>query len=185
MRFTLCSQSYSFPLPTVAALHPCHLPHKREQTKQKQNKAQNIKEHLAEAVGCLCVHCIHSFPHIFTCKWSLQWVIGLIQVLWLLLHYQYRILFGNPLGHPVAVLEILQLWTCRAGPFMGLAVHRWGRYWDGSTQNLGLGASWVDQLASSFKPTFSGWTLQHCLATSPNATTSKGQGQLSCLHIFQ
>lgn len=34
----------------------------------------------------------------------MQGVIGLVQGLWLLLHSQYRVLTGTPLGYPVVAL---------------------------------------------------------------------------------
>ena len=49
-------------------------------------------------------HSIPFYPYFFTCKCSLQWVTGLVWGLWLLLHYQYLILIGTPLGYPVVVL---------------------------------------------------------------------------------
>ena len=48
-----------------------------------------------EAIVC---HTVYPFVHIsLTCKCSLQWVFGLFQGFWLLLHYQYWILLGIPL----------------------------------------------------------------------------------------
>lgn len=53
-----------------------------------------------EAVVC---HQITLYPH-YRLQCSLQWAIGLLQGLWFLLHYQYWILTGTPLGYPVVPL---------------------------------------------------------------------------------
>lgn len=47
---------------------------------------------------------IPSCLHIFTCKCSLQWVIGLVLGLWLLSHHQYWTLARIPPRYPVAAL---------------------------------------------------------------------------------
>ena len=49
------------------------------------------------------VHHSVSHLHFFTCKHSLQCVIGLVG-LWLLLHYQYWVLTGTFLDYPVVAL---------------------------------------------------------------------------------
>jgi hypothetical protein len=49
-------------------------------------------------------HSIALCPHIFACKCSLPWVIGLVLGRWLLLHHQYWILTGTPLRYPVVAL---------------------------------------------------------------------------------
>jgi hypothetical protein len=49
-------------------------------------------------------HSVSLYPLIFTCKCSLQWVIGLVGDLWLLWHHQYWILMGTPPGYPVVAL---------------------------------------------------------------------------------
>ena len=43
-------------------------------------------------------------PYIFTCKCSLQWVIGLFWDLWLLFHYLYWNFTRTPLGYPIVAL---------------------------------------------------------------------------------
>jgi hypothetical protein len=50
-----------------------------------------------KALVCHSVsHSIFLCPHIVTCKYSLQWVTGLVQGLWLLWHHQYWIFTGTP-----------------------------------------------------------------------------------------
>jgi hypothetical protein len=58
-----------------------------------------------EAAGCSSVfHTIPLCPHFFTCKCSLQGVIGLVCGLWLLLHHQYWFLTRTPLRYSVVAL---------------------------------------------------------------------------------
>ena len=91
-------QSHSSPLPFIPALCLCNLP----PPKEKENL-------VVEAVVCHSEsHSILFCPHFFACKCSLQWVISLVQGLWLLLHYQYQILTRTPLfalchGDPAAL----------------------------------------------------------------------------------
>lgn len=61
--------------------------------------------------SCGVSHSIPLCPHSFTCKRSLQWVLSLVQGLWLLLH-QYWTLSEPPLCSPAAapLVEILRLW---------------------------------------------------------------------------
>ena len=92
----------------------------QKETKQNKTKNKINKKQTSQHGSCstsrfgpntLC-------PKIFSCKCSLQWVISLVQYLWLLLHYQYRILTGTPLGYPVVGLchedpttLVLKIWT--------------------------------------------------------------------------
>ena len=64
-------------------------------------------------------HSVPLCPPSFTCKRSLQWVIGLFHGPRLLLHYQHWILTRTLLGYPVVAPchGDLQPWICRAGPF--------------------------------------------------------------------
>jgi hypothetical protein len=91
-------------------------------------------------------HGIFLCPHIFSCKCSLQWVIGLVQGIWLLPHHQYWIIAGTLPCYPV---------SRRACSFLsaGLVlsdipiVHRWCRFWVGQLKalDLGLSDSWAGQ----------------------------------------
>ena len=130
---------------------------------------QTIGKHfIMEAVVCHSVsHSISLCPHIFTCKCSLQWVIGLVWGLWLLLHYQSWILTKSPLGYPAVAL-------CHEDPaaldLQDWSLHTLQQFIDrvdvGVGQlkalNLGLGGSWVVQLTSSPAPISPVQALQHC-----------------------
>jgi hypothetical protein len=55
-----------------------------------------------EVVECHSVsHSVFLCPHIFTCKYSLQWVFGLVWDLCLLWQHRYWILIGSPPSYPV------------------------------------------------------------------------------------
>jgi hypothetical protein len=73
-------------------LYICNLP-------LKQKQRQNILEEAAECHGVS--HSTPFSPNSFTCKCSLQWVIGLLLGPWLLLLYQYWHLTETPLRYPV------------------------------------------------------------------------------------
>jgi len=77
VNFIPCSNPSHLPPYLPSPLHP--LP-------------QHRKQHLiSEAmVRHSLSHSIHFCPHFFACKCSLQWLIGPLQGLWLLLLYQYR-----------------------------------------------------------------------------------------------
>lgn len=58
-----------------------------------------------EAVNLHTESCSKPFyPYVFTCKCSLQRVVGLVRGLWFLLHYQCWALTGTPIGCPVVAL---------------------------------------------------------------------------------
>jgi hypothetical protein len=102
-------QPHSPPCLFLCALCPCYLPTKRK----------NIL--LVESVVCdnSVSHTISVCPHFFTCKYSLQWVTGLVQDLC----FCYTINTGSSLRFLLdtlllpCVMEILQLWICRTSPF--------------------------------------------------------------------
>jgi len=107
-----------------------------------------------EATVCHSVSHSRPFhPNSFTYKRSLQWVTGLVQGLWLLLHYQYWIFTETPLGYPAIVLchgdpaalvlqdqslHVLQQFIYEVDvwgrPTQIPTVHIWGRCWGGPTQ---------------------------------------------------
>lgn len=73
-------QSHSSPLVLLTTLHPYNLP----------STAKKKKTLVAEAVVCHSVsRSTPLCPHIFACKCSLHWLIGLVQGHWLLLLWQY------------------------------------------------------------------------------------------------
>lgn len=71
----------------------------------EQNKTKNNKNLSMEAVVWSSES--HSIPfnsYIFTCKYSLHWVIDLVWGPWLLELYWYWVLIGIPLGYSVIIL---------------------------------------------------------------------------------
>ena len=76
----------------IFALHPYNLPVNRE-------------KNLVEALVCHNMSHKYTFsPHFCACKCSLQWLIGLVGGLWLLLLYQYWNLTGTPFRYSVVTL---------------------------------------------------------------------------------
>ena len=98
------------------------------------------------------------WPHIFICKCLLQWVIGLIQGFWLLLHNQYWIFMGTLLRYPVVALchRDLPALDLQNKPFHTLQQFTGvgGRCWGKPTQRLrsGLSRSWVRQPPTLLHP---------------------------------
>lgn len=103
------SQSHSSPCLSISALCPCNL-----SPSDKQTNSLTIEAAMHHGIP----HSIPFYLSNFTCKFSLKWVIGLIQGLWLL-HYQHWIIAGglrDILLLP-SVLKILQVWVCATIPF--------------------------------------------------------------------
>jgi hypothetical protein len=138
---------------SISILCPCNFPSK---TKQQIKIKNNLKhQHLAmEATEWHSVsHSTPFHPNSFTCKCSLQWVTGLVQGLWLLLHYQYWIFTGTPLGYPAVAL-------CHGDPaafvLQDQPLHVLEQFIHGvdvgvgqpKPLDLGLGGSWVGQPSS-------------------------------------
>ena len=127
-------QSHSSPCPSISTLRPSKLP------KTKQQKTNNTK---ASPHGWVCHNVSYHIPfcpNSFPCKCSLQWVIGLVWGLWLLLQHQYGILSDILLL--LCIIEILQHWICRAGPF----IHSFWKFisgvvWANSNPGSGPGGS--------------------------------------------
>jgi hypothetical protein len=87
----------------------CNFPQIKKEA-HKQTKPKHTKHLIVEAVICHNMsHNIPLCPYIFTCKCSLQWVIGLVWGLWLLWHHSYLILMRLPRSYPVVTL-------CHGGP---------------------------------------------------------------------
>lgn len=110
-----------------------------------ENKKQSTAKHrITEAVVCHSVsHSIPLPPHI-TCKGSVQWLIGLLQGLWLLWYHQSWVLTGTPPSYPVVPL-------CHGDPVVlhqqdrplhSQTIHRWCRFLGGPTQNPVSGPGW-------------------------------------------
>ena len=147
-------QSHSSPCPFISTLA----------TSPKEN-LKNI--YIMEVVVCHSVS--HSIPfcsYIFTWKCSLQWVIGLVWRLWLLLHHQYQILTRTP-------SQISSSSLCHRDPaaldLYSQSLYAFHQFIDGVDVGMGrlkaldLGSSWVPtQPSSSPKPSPLEWTLQHC-----------------------
>jgi hypothetical protein len=114
------------------------------------------RKHLVEAVVCHGVsHSTSVYPHIFSCKCSLQWVIALVA----LCH-----------GDPAALMN-------RTSPFL---VQQFTDEVDAGVGqlkalDLGLGGSWVSQPTSSPTSAPPGQPLQHAPASSRNATDAQEQ----------
>jgi len=82
---------------------PLQLPiQKKVKIKTEQNKTK--PSHQGSIVCHSAPYGIPLWPSMFTFKSSLQWVIGLIWDLWLLLQSKYWILTETPLGSPVVAL---------------------------------------------------------------------------------
>lgn len=96
------SWSHSSFIPFLSILYPYHSP--------KQNKtSQNLKEEKREKNSLWILYCeqwvTQSFSlYIFTCKCSLNWVVGMVLSLCFLLHHQYWDIAGSLLGYSVAIL---------------------------------------------------------------------------------
>jgi hypothetical protein len=110
------------------------LAHKQQQ--QKRNIENISSSHRGSCSVSQCVHSISLCPYIFICKGSLQWVIGLVQDLWLLWHHQCSILIRNSSyysavavcpGDPAALDQ--QHWPYLCFP----TVHRCYKFWDEPT----------------------------------------------------
>lgn len=90
MNFTICT-SNPFTSPSILATFA--------RTKEKKTNLS-----LENVVYYSVSHIIPFCPYFFTWKCSLQWLIGLVWSLWLLLFYQYRNLTEKPLRYPVVTL---------------------------------------------------------------------------------
>lgn len=124
MDFTSCTPLIS--PPSIAALHHCNLTPKE-------------KKITVEAVVCYSVsHSVFFCLNIFTCKCSLKGAIGLVQGLWILLHYHYWILTKTPFGYPVVCQLQRSAGPGSVGPVpsRGPAVHRGCACWRGSTPRI-------------------------------------------------
>jgi hypothetical protein len=132
MNFTSCTPilliSYSFSF----TLYPCNHPPKENKKMKIIYKKQNNSENISPC------------PRIFTCKRSLQWLIGLVADLRLLLHDQY--------WAPIETFSLiscfcseswrLSLGSVRTVSSWSLATHRRGRGWCGPTQSPASGPRW-------------------------------------------
>ena len=132
--------SISSDLPSALATSP------PTKIKTKQNKIKINKTRL----WCVTYSVSHSTllcPHIFICKCSLQWVMDLVQGLWLLLHHPYWVLTGllsDLLLLPCA-MQILQPWIYGTSS----SQMRWYvELGQPKALDLGLGHSWVGQPSS-------------------------------------
>lgn len=150
-----------FPIPPYLPLPLKTLPHQT-----------NV---VMETVMCHSVYqSIPHHPHIFACKCSLQFIIGLVWGLLILLHSHFWILTGTPPVYSVLpfVMAILQLWICSISPFSVSS-----KFVDGEdvrvgkvkAMNLGLGCSCVGKTFSSPIATTWGWSLQ----SSPKTAAGK------------
>ena len=83
------------PIPFISLFHHTHSLSLQPALPSPQT---NQTKPLSNCISCSVSHSIPFCPHFFACKCSLQWVIGLVWGLWLLLHYQYWILIRTPLG---------------------------------------------------------------------------------------
>jgi hypothetical protein len=134
------------------------------------------------AVVCHSVsYSISLCPHIFTCKCSFQWVIGLVVDLWLVWHHQNWIIIGTPPSYPVVVMS----WRSSSFGSAWLALshiptlHRRYRFW--------IWAWVVTELVSVTTFPY----LHHqsklsstALARPPDTTIGRRQGQPSGSHDF-
>lgn len=80
-----------------------------EEKKKKLNNQTKKQNNPSECGSCSVSQCftwlVYPFsPNIFTYEYSSYWVTSLVPGLWLLLHYQYWILTGTPLGYPAVSL---------------------------------------------------------------------------------
>lgn len=90
------------------------------------------------------------------------------------------------------VVEILQFWTCRTGPFTYSIhyvhiYHRWGGCWDGQhiALVLDLGGCRVGQPTSSLPAELSPGELSSIVPASlPYAARSKGGDKFSCFQAL-
>lgn len=105
--FIDCFTSYN-PAPLISLslhIHPLFLQPSQKKMKNKQNTTEHRKYLIMEAIVYHSVfHNIPLSPNTFIWKCSLQWVNGLVQDLWLLLHHQYWFFTGTPPGYHVVAL---------------------------------------------------------------------------------
>lgn len=165
MDFTSCT-----PIPPISPFLCTHPPKKNA---------------IVEAAGWQADRPVKPFsPYIFTCRYSLQWVIGPV---WGLSSATLSILV--PYWGSSWMSCCCPVWwrACSfraAGPSLScaLAGHRWCGCWDGPT--LDLGGSWVGQPANSPASSPSGWVLHSAAwASSPSAPDRRGRGRF-CSHTL-
>lgn len=106
----------------------------------------------------------------------------------LLLHYQYWILTGTPLGHPVACPVPWRHYSFEStglAPSCAPAAHRWSRRRHGQLRvlDLGLGGSGVGQPNSSPVLAPGGPALQPRRGLGATLLFSCPPGQLTCLPL--
>lgn len=144
------------------------------------NKTKNLTVEAVVCPACQTVYPLVHTPFLANVR-SLQWIIGLVQGLWLLLRYQYWNLTGTPLRYPVAAFLQPSCSIGSVGPVPSHVptVYRWGGCWGGLPHSPGSGPRW-----------YLGWSacrLSLFLITrvsSPNTPVSKGQSQF-CSHTHR
>lgn len=106
----------------------------------KKNQTVNLLllhlSHLHNISSCVLValrvtvcHSISFYSISLICKYSLQWVISLVQGFWFLLHHHYWVLTKTILGNPWLswVMESLKISLYSSIPSWAPTGHRWGR----------------------------------------------------------
>ena len=161
----------SFPCPLISILCPCNFcptinhTHTHTHLKKKHRKHHNGSCNMPLYVP---QHILLSI--LITCKWSLQWVIGLLQEFSLLWHRQYwNLNFQLSCYFPVS----RRFWSSGS---TGLAFShipttlQWYIYiyiiWVGQLRavDLGLGCSWAGQRTSIPLSESPEWVFQHCFS---------------------
>lgn len=108
------SPPHPFGWPSALAIYPQKKMNNKKLTKQSIGSISLWK------LWCVSVsHSVPFWPHIFSCKCSLHWVVGLVQGLWLLLLSQCWICPRVLLSYPfvACVMEILKVWICKTHLF--------------------------------------------------------------------
>lgn len=155
--------------------------------KKKENETQTKQGLGVQTLMCPCESRSVSFSlYMFAWKCSLQWVIRVVQGLWLLLHSGYWTLTGNSLRYPVVAL-------CHGCPAaLDLQVqsfHILRKFIDevvvGLTHPLvlRLGSSWVGKPSSFPSLSPPGQALLHCPVCLTQSSRQPGVGPvlpLSC-----
>jgi hypothetical protein len=148
------------PHPSISVLIPSNYPKRKQEIKKKKIHCGSCS--VSHTVCHTVCHTGVGFcPHSFICKCALQWVIGLVWDLWLLLHYQYWISSRISCCCPVS-WRSCSFGSAGPGPLSGQ------QFIDGvdggvgqlKALDLGLGGSWVGQPISS--PSVSSTVLVRC-----------------------